>query len=639
MNPISLIFALVAAPATAATAVTAPTDDPQDFIIVTGSREPVSRAETAASVNVVDGETIEALNLPLTSDVLRLMPGLSVATSGPAGSQTQLRIRGAEANHSLLFVDGIRFNDPAAGNEPRFEMLANDALSRIEIVRGPQSALWGSEALGGAVAIETADAVGPNRLNAIAEYGSLDSIRTGAQFSARTGDLGVSGSAGWLKSDGIDAFGAGGDRDGFENRSGSIKAVYRPGGASEIGIVGHWLEAKSEFDGFDPATFLHADTGDATRNRIWAIRAWGRTTSGGDNPWIASLSTSILDSRNRNSRDGDWLNSTFGRRFTVAGQLSRDLQLGGGNHRLTLAIDHEDEDFRARDQEYFGATDQVRSRNLTAYAGEWRAEWRPGLITDFAVRHDRFSDFADATTFRSTVLVAPFEGWTAHLAYGEGIAQPSFYDLFGFFPGSFAGNPALRPEKSRGWEVGARWTNRRTSISLTGFANRLRDEIVDVFDPVTFVSSTANADGKSGRKGLEFEASQKIGGHSVIAFNYTYLDADQQQVSGANRLREVRRPRHSANIIGTTRIGAFDAGAGLAYVGARLDTDFDSFPARTVKLGDYLLANFNIGWRIAPPLEAYVRVENAFDADYQDAVGYQTAGRTIYAGLRFRLGG
>lgn len=634
MNPISLIFALVTAPAAAASA-----DKPQELIIVTGSREPETRDETAASVNVVDREVLEALNLPLTSDVLRLMPGVSVATSGPAGSQTQLRVRGAEANHSLLFVDGIRFNDPAAGNEPRFEMLANDALSRIEIVRGPQSALWGSEALGGVVAIETADATGPDRLSAIAEYGSLDSVRTGAQFSARKGNLGVSGSAGWLKSDGIDAFGGGGDHDGFENKSGSLKAVYRPDGASEIGIVGHWMEAESDFDGFDPATFLHADTGDATRNRIWAIRTWGRTTSGGENPWIASLSTGLLDSGNRNSRDGDWLNSTFGRRFSMAGQLSKDLKLGANSHRLTLAIDHEDEDFRARDQEYFGATDQAQSRNLTAFAGQWRAEWRPGLITDLALRHDRFSDFADATTFRASVLVAPFEGWTAHLAYGEGIAQPSFYDLFGFFPGSFAGNPALRPEKSRGWEVGARWAAPRTSISITGFANRLRDEIVDVFDPITFVSSTANADGKSGRKGLEFEARQKIGERSVIAFNYTYLDADQQQISGANRLREVRRPRHSANLVATTQVGAFDAGAGLAYVGARRDTDFDSFPARTVNLGDYLLANFNIGWQVAPPLEAYLRMENAFDANYQDAVGYQTAGRTIYAGLRFRLGG
>src|SRR5881628_3525015 len=126
-----------------------------DTIVVTAAREPERQAEAPVSSTVFDAETLEALSLPQASDVLRLVPGVSVAVSGPKGSQTQLRIRGAEANHSLLFVDGIRFNDPAAGNEARFELLSSDALSRVEVVRGPQSALWGSEALGGVVAVES----------------------------------------------------------------------------------------------------------------------------------------------------------------------------------------------------------------------------------------------------------------------------------------------------------------------------------------------------------------------------------------------------------------------------------------------------------------------------------------------------
>ncbi|MEO7787347.1 MAG: TonB-dependent receptor plug domain-containing protein, partial [Sphingomicrobium sp.] len=122
-------------------------------IVVTASRLPVTPSTSAASVSIVDSAQITHLGSPLVSDYLRLLPSVAVAISGPAGSQTDVRIRGAEANHTLLFIDGIRANDPAAGNAPRFELLNADLASRIELVRGPQSALWGSEAIGGVVSV------------------------------------------------------------------------------------------------------------------------------------------------------------------------------------------------------------------------------------------------------------------------------------------------------------------------------------------------------------------------------------------------------------------------------------------------------------------------------------------------------
>jgi vitamin B12 transporter len=239
---------------------------------------------------------------------------------------------------------------------------------------------------------------------------------------------------------------------------------------------------------------------------------------------------------------------------------------------------------------------------------------------------------------RASVLVRPARGWALHAAYGEGISQPSFFDLFGFFPGSFSGNPELAPERSRGFEAGARWAGEQFSIGFTGFSARLRDEIVDIFDPATFLSSTVNADGKSRRDGVEVQAGYRVGEGLEIEANYTFLDADEQRVAGTVLIREVRRPRHSANLIAHGRSGRFRWGAGLAYVGARTDTDFDLFPAATVRLGDHVLASLNIAWRLLPQLELFARAENAFDADYQDVVGYNTAGRTVHAGLRVALG-
>ncbi|HWH18247.1 MAG TPA: TonB-dependent receptor, partial [Allosphingosinicella sp.] len=516
------------------------TEAADEAIVVTGSREPVAIKEAPVSATIFGQDQLEALALPRASDVLRLAPGVSVASTGPKGTQTQLRIRGAEANHTLLFVDGIRFNDPAAGNEARFELLAADTLSRIEIVRGPQSALWGSEALGGVVAIETADPLRARGFGALGEYGGLDSARASGHFAARWGRLGVSGSGGWIRSDGIDSFGSGGDRDGFANRSASLKAAVSPLPHTELGLVGHWVEGESQYDGFDPATFRRADTLDSTRNRILALRGWGSGEWAG---WSLLVDGGILESRNRNRLAEQPLNRTEGSRFTAGAQLSRRL----GGHSLTGAMEHEAEEFRARDQNYFGFTDQDRSRELTALVGEWRTEWSQRFATGLAVRHDMFSAYADATTLRASALLRPLPQWTLHGAYGEGVAQPTFYDLYGFFPGSFKGNPDLKPERSKGWEAGLRWRGSRLSAGVTGFGNRLEDEIVDVFDPMTFLAGTANASGKSRRRGLELDAEYSFPRLGRLFLNYTWLDADERQSAGGAAVREVRRPKHSAN--------------------------------------------------------------------------------------------
>ena len=610
--------------------VAAASAEAESTIVVTAAREVLEAEEAPAAVAVFEAPLLERLALPAAQDLLRLAPGVSVSASGPRGTQTQLRIRGAEAGHTLLFVDGIRFNDPAAGNEARFELLTADLLSRIEVVRGPQSALWGSEALGGVVAVETADPLRSRGFAALAEHGSLDTTRLFGRHSLGDEALGVTAAAGWQRGDGIDSFGAAGERDGFEHLAATVKAVGRTGPV-EIGAVGHWIEGRSEYDGFDPATFLRADTLDETRNRIGAVRGWVDAEWTG---WSVEAEAAYLDSANRNRLDGDPLNSTFGDRIELGAQLSRRL----GGHLLIAAVEHQDEDFRARDSVYFGGTDQDRSRRLTGFVGQWRADWTDWLTTDLALRHDRFSAFADETNVRAAVLVRPAPAFALHAAYGEGIAQPSFYDLYGFFPNGFVGNPALRPEHSRSWEAGLRFERGRFGLGVTAFTARLRDEIVDTFDPVTFLSSTENADGRSRRDGIEASAEWRAAAWLNLAANYSWLDADEQRIAGAALVREVRRPRHSFNVIAHGAAGSLSWGASLAYAGSRTDTDFDLFPAATVRLDDYLLASLSVGYRILPQLELFGRVENGFDADYQDVVGYATPGRTVHAGLRVALG-
>ncbi len=630
-----MAIALYLAAAAAAPAASADAPD----IVVSAALVPVAQAQSPATVTVIDQARIEALGSPFALDLLRLVPGVAVATTGAQGSQTQVRIRGAEANHTLVFIDGIAFNDPAAGNEARFETFGADGLGRIEVVRGPQSALWGSEALGGVIAMETPDPLGPTRATPSGEYGSRDFRRAAASLVTGGDTAGISATAAWIRSDGIDSLeGGAGDRDGFETKTASIKAVARPGQDGEIGIVGRYIQHDNQFDGTDPVTFLRADTADASKTETGAVRGWATIGLGPDAPWSLTVDGQYLTSDNRN-RDGDTpLNRTQGDRFRVGGQLVHRLSLGTTAHILVAAVEREDETFRASDTQYFGATDQRRTRGRTAYIGEWRATWNRLLATDVAVRHDDYNRFVGETTVRASAIVTLADGVALTGSYGEGIAQPTFFDLYGFFPGNFVGNPNLTPEKSRGYEAGVRFTRNAFSAEVTAFSNRLRDEIVSVFDSATFLSSTANATGRSRRRGIEANVEVRPLAALRLTANYTYLDARDQQVAAGLTLREVRRPKHSGNVAADWTAGRLTLGASLSYVGTRDDVDFDQFPAPTVRLHDYVLGGARIAFAVTPQIEAFGRIENAFDSHYQDVVGYATPGRGVFGGVRVKIG-
>ncbi len=181
---------------------------------------PRARARTPASVTIIDSDPIERLGEPLVPALLRLTPSVAVTTQGPAGSLTEVRIRGAENNHTLFFLDGIEINDPASANIPRFELLNADLASRIEVVRGPQSALWGSEAIGGVIAVNgTDDAPGYAATAEAGSFGLERASASGALTGARTS---LAAAVGWQRATGIDSFSGAGDKDGYRNLSGAI---------------------------------------------------------------------------------------------------------------------------------------------------------------------------------------------------------------------------------------------------------------------------------------------------------------------------------------------------------------------------------------------------------------------------------
>ena len=616
-----------------AAAAQQPASSTEEQIVVTASLAPVPEDEAPASVSVFDADQIEALAPIFAADLLRLAPGVSVSVSGAQGALTQLRIRGAEANHTLLFIDGIAFNDLAAGNEPRFETLTAEGLGRIELIRGPQSALWGSEALGGVVSVSTPEPLGERRVTAAAEYGSDDSARLSGAFASGGERAGVSGTASFARSDGIDILGGGdGDRDGFENFTASLKGLARPADSIEAGFVARYVRHDFEFDGTDQF-FQRADTAEASDTRTYAARAWLGYGQDPASPWRVKLDAQYLDSENHNRDAGVRTNDSYGRRSRLGIQGARRF----AGHELIAAVEREEEDFGTRDLLFGGASNRDLERGRTAYVGEWRAKWNDRLVTDLAVRHDDFSRFRDETTVRANAVFEVAPGWALLAGYGEGIAQPTFVDLFGFGLGSgFIGNPKLRPERSRGFEAGLRWTTRTASVEAVAFSNDLRDEIVEDFS--LFPNYTVvNASGKSRRRGVELSGEWRPVDGLSVGGSYSYLDTHERDGQGSETLREVRRPKHGGSLYGTWSSGPVTLGASFAYVGGRKDRDFDLFPAPRVTLNDYVLASARLGYRLTPTVEAFARVENAFAADYQDVVGYNTPGRKAYAGLRLRL--
>ena len=594
-------------------------------IVITASRAPQSQSQTPASVDIIDQLRIERLDEPLISTLLRLTPSAAVATSGPAGSLAEVRIRGAEANHTLLFVDGINIDDPASGDTPRFEILNADLASRIEVIRGPQSALWGSEAIGGVIAVNGVDDVAG--MSAKAEGGSFGLVRTSASAATVTDKASIAGAIGFQRSAGVNSVDGPGDRDGYHNLSGRLRTSWRPRRNVEIGASGLALTGRTEFDGFDLFTGAHTDTRDSSRNRLEAARIWASIGSD-SSPWRGQIAGSLLGSSNKNFLANVEQNRTRGTRRNLSVQLERRFTTGPVAHRLIVAADTEREGFHARDTAFGGFTNQDRKRRHESITGEWRAEAR-AVVADLAVRRDMFNRFKDATSLRASLLGRLGGGFSLAGAYAKGIAQPTFFDLYGFFPGNFVGNPDLKPESSRGFELSLRYRHGGVQASLTSYRQRLRDEIVN---NATF-TSVLNASGASRRSGVEAAIDWTVARNLRLSANYAYLKATQPDALTGRQITEARRPKHSGSVAVDGKSGPVSYGASLAYVGRHIDNR-DVFPFDRVALGSYWLADARIAYAVRPGIELYARGANLLDQHYQDVFSYRTERRAVFAGVR-----
>lgn len=627
---------------TFSTAVTAHAEDGTSLhpeIVVSASRVPLATRESGSAVTVITKEQLEDRQVRIVSDVLRDIPGVAVNRSGTMGSLTQVRLRGTEGNQTLVLIDGIEVNNPAGASEFQFQNLLNAGIARIEVLRGPQSALWGSDAIGGVINIVTTRPERGWSFSARGEGGSFRTLDGLTHLAYGEDRLYFSGTVNHYETDGVsiaDEDAGNPEEDAYENLTGRIKAGIKPTRNFEIELVG--MRVTSDLENDDSAPVVNITDGDTTSDTVQTYGIAKARLVLADGAWEHVVRTAYT------KEASEFYDGTGANTFSSHGTKTKsDYQtnilfetpaLGGARHTLTFAVERE------RDEQF---TDSAFSGPITVsvenvgYVGEYRVALWDRLFLSAAVRHDDNDPlFDDATTWRGTVAY-DLKSWGTriHASAGTGVKNPTLFELFGSTP-AFTGNPDLSPETAFGFDFGIeqKLAGGRVIADVTVFRNEIEDLILG------FGNAAVNLPGTSETQGLELSLAAKPLPNLRIDAAYTFLET--QDADGTSL---IRRPKHIASLNALYRFRIMDrpatANLGIRYNGDQTDRVFNSFvPAVTVvrKLESYTLLNAGLAWQVTDRLRVFARGENILDEHYQDVFGYGSAGLGVFAGLQVTLG-
>lgn len=615
----------------------------EEEIIVTASRVPQDRLSVGSAIDVLDEEDIKTRQHAFMSNLLRDLPGLAVNRSGPAGAFTQVRLRGAEANHTLVIVDGIEAGDPFNAGEFEFAHLLSGGVSRLEVLRGPQSALWGSDAIGGVINVVTGPSISSEGAWAegFAEGGSFGTVRGRASAGNVSARGSIRGSLAYSDIRGISASPTDPEKDGYDNLTASVFASFDVTETLTLSLAGRHISATAEEDAQDftfgspTQGFVIDSDGERKSDRLYGRAVADLSLLEGR--WTHQLSAALTESENESFSGGAFSFGSEGHKWDVEYKTGYTFDSGeSATHAVTGLLEYEDLTYENR-----GAGGGPENQKQTG--GQWSAavEYRLGLADQVflsgALRHDDHQRFDNETTYRLTAAWAiPDTGFKLRSTYGTGVAQPGFFELFGFNPNFFVGNPNLKPESSEGWDVGVDYSfaDGRGLASLTYFDSNLKNEIFTDFSVFPF--TVDNRTGTSTRDGVEFAFQVDALDELSLAASYTYTDAKDD-----NGSREARRPKHLGSLNVTYRFlkNRATLDLGLNYNGTMQDNEFIfATPETLVTLDDYVLGTVAASYNVTDAVQVYGRVENLLGEDYQEVFGFASPGFGAYAGIRIKFG-
>lgn len=610
--------------------------------VVSANRVTIPSREVGSSVTVITGEEMQERQIRVVADALRDVPGVSVNRTGPRGLFTQVRIRGNEGNHTKVFIDGVEANDPSGDVEFDFAHLLAADIDRVEIIRGPQSALWGSDAIGGVINVITKKGKSGLQANGYLEAGSFNTYAGNAAVRGAGKNYRYAASGSFLKTDGVNMSRFGSEKDGYKNGTINISGAVDPTDSLELSANGTYIANNVQSDPQDftfggPFEGMFVDGDQEREGEQFYGRAQAKLNTFGGK-WQHIFGGNYTGTNFDNTVDQVFSSNNAGTKSRLDYQTNLFLStpnVADAQHTLTFFAEYTRETF-SNESAAFPAADQDQSQNTASVAGEYLVGLWQRLFLTGSLRYDDNDAFKNATTYRGTAAyLHPETGSRLHGSVGTGVKNPGFFDLFGFVPGSFIGNPNLSPEDSWGWDLGYEQKfGERLLMDLTYFRSVLTDEIVTVFLPggPPFQTTVANQTGNSNRQGIEFSAKAELMNNLSMTAAYTWLDATDPD----GRV-EVRRPEQIAslafNYLLPSRRG--NVNLNIQYNGPMQDNEFSfSTPNDRVDLPSFTLVTLAGAYNVDKSVQLFARIENLLNQDYEEVWSAQSPGIGIFGGVR-----
>jgi vitamin B12 transporter len=582
---------------------------PIDDMVVTATRRPISATQALAPVILIDREEIERSHALDIAELLRYHAGVEIARNGGPGQVTSAFIRGANGNHTLVLIDGVKVN-PATAGGAALQNITPELVERVEIVKGPRSSLYGSEAIGGVINIITRRGVPGRELGARVQVGRYGTRGSSANLSWQEAGFGAGLSASTLRVDGFPTFRDSDEARGFANDA--VNAWIRAShGRAELD-ASHWQAiGNAEY-----ADFFRAPQDQDFSNRLSRLRvAWA------GNAWrTAFLAARFLDRIEQGELAFDPEDFVKTERDVLDWQsdfdLNTSLELTAG---LTLSRE------RTSGQSFGTVLESAPGRGH-ASRDERAAYLQAGFMVGrhrllAAARHTDHDDFGGVNTWNLEWGTPLGAAWELVAGLGRGFRAPGTSDLY-----AFGGNPDLEPEISRSADLGIR--HRPTpdhDIGLAVFHTEITD-LIEYFDPDGFAGPLPGRNeniGDARIRGAELSWRARYGDWQVTTTMLTQRPEDRNTGE-----RLLRRAQRSATARLVRRLGAHELGIDVLAVGERRDFG-------DVRLAGYVLANLTARFRLAERWTAGARVDNLLDQDYELVDGYNTAGRGLYASLSY----
>jgi len=585
-------------------------------IVVTATKikEPVE--ETTSDVIVIEEEEIKKMNVQFVTDVFRKIPELNLVQNGGVGQLATVLLRGGDSSHTLVMIDGVRVQDPATGSF-NFSTINIDDIDRIEIVKGPQSTFYGSEAMAGVINIIMKKGKGKPKIDLSFESGSYGTYKPSLTISGGEKEFDYRLTTSYFSTDGISAAKEGTERDGYKNAFISGKLGFRPTEKLEVELSGKYYYDRTELDfgSSSPDDTNYIQHGNhhilSGKGKLFLLNMWEQ---------ILTVST-VKDSLKTRDPDPDpflWYNSDV-----ITGMDTIDWQ-----HNFYLSeiyILTTGAEYRKEKAENTGNFDRTME-NKALYLSNKLKLFKEDLVFNAGIRYDDYETFGGKTTYR---IGATYNIRSAICrirgSYGTGFRAPTLNELY--YPGF--GNPDLKPEKTTSWELGLEKDilKDNISVSLIYFEQNYKNLIEYILiDPITWRMIAANI-AKAEIKGIEAGATLKLTDHINIRTGYTYLDTEDKTTGQ----RLTRRPKDKFTLSSEFSTEDISVVADYIFVGKRFDSSVER------NLSSYSVINVSSTYKLREGATVFVRIDNLFDKDYEEAGSYGTPGISFFAGVRIAL--